>query len=77
MQNSRRALRRAYPHATEDEIKVLWAVKANEISERQWYDVLGVMKVRYDVLDRAYLQRWAAEPGLTDLLERALEDAGV
>jgi hypothetical protein len=35
------------------------------------------MKVQREVLDHAYMQQWAAELGLTDLLARALEDAGV
>jgi hypothetical protein len=71
--------RTAYFCSVEDTIlsKLEWYRLGNEISERQWYDVLGVMKVQREVLDHAYMQQWAAELGLTDLLARALEDAGV
>jgi hypothetical protein len=38
---------------------------------------LGVIKVHADALDKKYLQRWAEEPGVVELLEKALRDAGV
>jgi hypothetical protein len=47
------------------------------MSDRQWNDVLGVLKVQGATLDRAYLGEWALELGLTDLLRRAFEDAGL
>ena len=47
-----------------------------ETSERQWWDILGVLRVSPDI-DLAYLQRWAALLGLTDLLARALAQAAV
>jgi hypothetical protein len=43
----------------------------------EWNNVLGVLKVRGATLDRGYLKEWARELGLTDLLHRALEDAGL
>ncbi len=47
----------------------------DEISDRQWRDVLGVMKVCAEELDLAYLRRWAGELAVSDLLERALQEA--
>ena len=47
------------------------------ISDCQWRDVLGVLKVQAGTLDRAYLREWAASLHLTDLLRRALDDAGL
>lgn len=45
-------------------------------SERQWGDVLGVLKVQGAALDFAYMRHWAAEIEVADLLERALQQAG-
>jgi hypothetical protein len=36
-----------------------------------------VLKVQAEALDRAYLREWAARLGVTDLLRRALDDAGL
>ena len=47
------------------------------MSDRQWNDVLGVLKVQGSALDRAYLREWARELKLTGLLVRALDDAGL
>ena len=51
--------------------KLAWYRKGNEVSERQWTDVLGVLQVSGPRLDLAYLNYWAAQLGLTSLLERA------
>ena len=56
--------------------KLEWYRKGDEVSERQWLDVQGVLKVQGDRLDRKYLRHWAAELNVTDLLERALDEAG-
>ena len=45
-----------------------------QLSERQWGDVLGVMKVQGGALDRAYLEKWAVELQVADLLKRAREE---
>jgi hypothetical protein len=45
------------------------------VSDRQWRDVLGVVKVQGERIELAYLRRWAGELGLSDLVERALADA--
>jgi hypothetical protein len=54
--------------------KLEWFRRGGEISERQWWDVIGVLKVNSDV-DRSYLREWAGSLGVADLLERALTDA--
>ncbi len=48
-----------------------------EVSEKQWNDVLGVLKIQKEALDIGYLRHWAAELNLTELFEQALEDAGM
>jgi hypothetical protein len=57
--------------------KLDWYRMGGEVSERQWNDVLGVLKVQAGALDREYLGRWAEELGLSGLLGRALDDAGL
>lgn len=56
--------------------KLDWYRAGGGVSERQWSDVVGVLKVQAERLDRSYLTRWAAELEITDLLERALAAAG-
>ena len=46
-----------------------------EVSDRQWRDILGVLKMRTGELDLAYLKKWAIELKVTDLLERALKES--
>ncbi|HFC09565.1 MAG TPA: hypothetical protein ENJ54_06920 [Chloroflexi bacterium] len=57
--------------------KLEWYRQGGEVSERQWRDVLGVLKVRAGDLDLNYLQQWAGELHVGDLLARALQAAGV
>ena len=68
-----------YVASPEDTVlaKLQWYRQGGGVSDRQWNDVLGVLKVQGAVLDRAYLEEWARELGLTDLLRRALDDAGL
>lgn len=54
--------------------KMQWYRLGGDVSERQWRDVLGVLKVQTGVLDMGYLHHWAAELKVTDLLQRALKE---
>ena len=67
----------AYVTSAEDIVlsKLEWYRMSGGVSDRQWRDVLGVLKVQGERLDHAYMHRMAAELGVTDLLERALEEA--
>ncbi len=56
--------------------KLEWFRMGGEVSDRQWNDILGVLKVQGSNLEMIYLRRWAAALQVTDLLERALVDAG-
>jgi len=55
--------------------KLEWYRMGGEVSDRQWGDVLGVLKTRAGELDLDYLRKWAGELEVGDLLERALEEA--
>ena len=70
--------RTAYVASVEDTVlaKLEWYRLGGETSDRQWRDVLGVLKVQGQRLDHAYLRRWANALGLADLLEVALTEAG-
>jgi hypothetical protein len=54
--------------------KLEWFRLGGDTSERQWWDVVGVLRVAADA-DRTYLRHWAASLNVLDLLERVLADA--
>ncbi len=56
--------------------KLEWFRLGGGTSERQWWDIVGVLKVGTDV-DRVYLRQWAAALGVDDLLDQALAAADV
>jgi hypothetical protein len=55
--------------------KLFWYRLGDEVSERQWSDAIGVLRVAGDRLDTEYLRRAAALLGVADLLARALDEA--
>lgn len=63
--------------AAEDTIlrKLQWYRDGGGVSERQWLDVLGILGVQGQRLDREYLERWSRHLGVEDLLSRALREA--
>ena len=69
--------RRAYVASAEDTVlaKLEWYRMGGEVSDRQWRDALGVLKVQGLRLDLAYMRHMAAGLGVNDLLERALEES--
>jgi len=54
--------------------KLEWFRLGNESSERQWNDVAEVVRLNEPQLDVAYLQKWAIELKVSDLLARVLAD---
>ncbi len=68
---------KAFVATAEDTIlaKLKWYRLGNEVSDRQWQDVIGVIKIQGERLDSSYLNEWAKSLGVSDLLEKALEQA--
>jgi len=71
--------RRLYVASAEDMIltKLAWYAAGNRTSDRQWTDILGMLQIQQDLLDRAYLQQWPPALGVADLLVEAIAAAGV
>ena len=54
--------------------KLDWFRLGGEVSERQWRDILGVLKTQQATLNLEYLRQWAQDLDVADLMERALEE---
>ena len=57
--------------------KLIWYRMGNQVSDRQWRDVLGVLKVQEQKLDFNYLKQWGRRLNLADLIAQALQEAGL
>jgi hypothetical protein len=70
---------RLYLSTAEDIIchKLYWFRLGGGVSERQWGDVVNVLKVQQDRLDTPLLNRIASARGVTDLLERAIRQSSL
>jgi len=61
--------------ATREDIllaKLWWFRLGDESSEQQRRDILGIIALNRNLLDHTYLDRWATELGVHDLLDRFL-----
>jgi hypothetical protein len=65
---------RLWVGSVEDQIlrKLDWFRQGGETSDRQWRDVLGILKVQRTRIDHSYLRAAAIESHLEGLLARAL-----
>ena len=57
--------------------KLRWYEMGDRVSERQWLDVVGVVKVQGNSLNTDYLIHWSKTLDLFDLLKQAFLDAGI
>ena len=55
--------------------KLEWYETGGKISDRQWIDIIGVLRVQGKQLDFPYLKKWAEELGVSSLLKKAIEEA--
>ncbi|MCH8217202.1 MAG: hypothetical protein IH892_10555 [Planctomycetes bacterium] len=56
-------------------LKLQWYKAGGETSQRQWADVLSVINVQADVLDKVYLEHEAGKLNLSNLLKKASTEA--
>jgi hypothetical protein len=54
--------------------KLLWHRAGGEVSDRQWRDVVEVLRVNHGAMDLAYMTTWAERLGLTEPLRRAMQE---
>jgi hypothetical protein len=69
---------RQFSVATAEDVilhKLTWFRDGGQVSDRQWGDIVGVLRVQREI-DLGFLREWAARLDVTDLLERALLEAG-
>lgn len=55
--------------------KLEWFKRGGEVSDRQWLDVVAILRIQGERLSRRHLARWADELGVGELLERAIAEA--
>ena len=55
--------------------KLVWYKLGNQISDRQWNDILGILKIQGEHLDQAYLDLWAPLLDVFALLQRVRNEA--
>jgi hypothetical protein len=55
--------------------KLNWYRQGGGVSEVQWRDIVGILKVQAEQLDQVYLERWARELGVFGLLAQAIQEA--
>jgi len=69
--------RHAWVASAEDTIlaKLEWHRLGGGVADRQWRDALGVILVQGERLDLDYMRTMAAQLGVSDLLEQALQAA--
>jgi len=46
------------------------------VSDKQWNDILGVLKVQKNFLDTSYLKQWASKLNINHLLIKSYQDSG-
>ena len=67
---------KAYIATAEDTIlaKLNWFQASGGTSQRQWNDVIGIIKIQAERLDHDYMSVWAEKLGLSQLLNKALNE---
>ncbi|RYG56931.1 hypothetical protein EON80_28805 [bacterium] len=56
--------------------KLQWYRMGGHVADQKWLDVLGMIKTHVFDLEIDYLEHWAPQLGVADLLDKALEESG-
>jgi len=56
-------------------LKLRWYVRSGCKSDRQWDDILGVLRVQAESVDFKYMKRWSRELDVDKLLTRAISES--
>lgn len=65
---------KSFPLASPEDMvltKLRWFVLGNQISDRQWNDIVQVLEIQEGLLDEKYLNHWADFFRVRELLDRA------
>jgi hypothetical protein len=57
--------------------KLIWFKMGGEVSDRQWLDAIGVIKVQGESLDKSYLKDWSQKLQILELLNKAFNESGI
>ena len=70
--------RELYIASAEDTLlhKLFWFQAGRGVSERQWSDAMGILRIQKNRLDKVYLKQSAGAMGVEKLLEKAYHEAG-
>lgn len=55
--------------------KLLWFRAGGQVSDKQWRDIVSILRVTGEQIDRSYLSQWAHSLRCEALLSRAQEEA--
>jgi hypothetical protein len=68
-----------YLYSSEDIVlqKLRWFILGNQISDKQWNDIIQVLEIQANQIDRSYLNHWAKRFGFTELLNTALQESSL
>ena len=56
-------------------VKLEWYLMGGKVSDRQWRDIIGVLRVQSGRLDMDYLLMWSEILGVRDLLQQAIQES--
>lgn len=54
--------------------KLEWYRLGGEVSDRQWNDILGILRTQGSAIDRVYVEQWGKTLGVADLFQRAIDE---